>query len=1187
MVICVRDFVHLHLHTEYSLLDGACRIDRLFERAKKLGQRAVAITDHGVMYGAIDFFKAAKKHGVKPIIGCEMYVSPRELSDKDFTFDKNPDHLILLCRNETGYKNLVKLVTLSFTEGFYFKPRISLSLLKQYSEGLICLSACLAGRIPRLILEGNISEAESYAKTLDGIFGRGNFYLEMQDHGYRDDLKVNGALRDMSRSLSIPLVATNDVHYLDKSDAASQSVLTCIQTNTQFDGKNPLGFETDEFYLKSGDEMEALFSDTPEALENTVKIAQECGFEFDFGTRHLPKFSAAGEDCGELLKEKTLGGFEELKKRGLIPKEREREYEARLSYELDVITGMGFADYFLIVWDFVDFAKKRNIPVGPGRGSGAGSLVAYCLSITEIDPIKYSLLFERFLNPQRVSMPDFDIDFCYIRRHEVIEYVAQKYGADRVCQIVTFNTLAAKAAVRDVGRVLGVPYQTVDEAARLIPDGRFAGLRDALEKKPELRRLCESSPDVKKIMDYAAALEGLPRHASVHAAGIVITDRPVSEYLPLAVNTGTLVTQYPKDTVADIGLLKFDFLGLRDLTAISDTVELIKKKDPDFDLALIPEDDPLVFREIGAGHVTGMFQIESAGMKNLMMKMRPTSLDDIQAAIALFRPGPMSSIPKYIENRNNGAAACDDARLEAILSVTHGCIIYQEQVMQIFQSLAGYSYGMADIVRRAISHKEKSVMEAEKNAFLYGKKDENGNALCEGALKRGVKKETAEKIFEDMADFANYAFNKSHAAAYGLFTYRTAYLKCRYPAEYMASLINAQQGSEKFAGYISECQRMKIRVSGPDVNESVCGFTVCRDGIRFGLSAVKNVGEGFVKELIAERESAGSFRDFENFVKRMRSRSLNKKMLESLIFSGAFDSFGVYRSRLAAVCEKALDVYSSGTGGVIKGQLDLFSDPDVRHEESALNYPAINELPPDKLAALEKSVCGFCFSGNPLAVYSRHAESLGALTPSRIDPDDPKFSSPGSAGRSVWVLGRIASKSEKKTKSGQLFCFGRLEDNLSSVEIVVFPGVYSRFSGLTEPGKAVFVRAFVQIAEDGIKLNVQEMLAPVNDGEFVPEPRAAAGPGSAAASAKPPRNAENGKLFVKPEKLYLRFSSKEDKMIARASALIDILDGEVPVLFYYSDEKRYAPKPGSGAQGGDFLLTRLKKMLGDENAILK
>ncbi|MBQ9545436.1 MAG: DNA polymerase III subunit alpha [Clostridia bacterium] len=1187
----MRDFVHLHLHTEYSLLDGACRIDRLFGRAKELRQKSVAITDHGVMYGAVDFFKAAKKNGIKPIIGCEMYVSPRELSDKDVTFDKSPDHLILLCKNETGYKNLIKLVTVSFTEGFYFKPRISLSLLQQHSEGLICLSACLAGRIPKLILEGNVREAELYARTLEGIFGKGNFFLEMQNHGYREDLTVNSALKEMSKKLSIPLVATNDVHYLEKRDAASQSVLTCIQTNTQFDGKNPLGFETDEFYLKSGDEMEELFSDTPEALENTVKIAEACDFSFDFSSRHLPKFDSGEKSCPEILKEKTFEGFERLKSRGLIPEEREEEYLKRIEYELEVIIRMGFSDYFLIVWDFVDFAKKHDIPVGPGRGSGAGSLVAYCLSITEIDPIKYSLLFERFLNPQRVSMPDFDIDFCYIRRREVIDYVAKKYGEDRVCQIVTFNTLAAKAAIRDVGRVLGVPYQTVDEAARLIPDGRFSGLKEAFENKPELRRLCEKSPDVQKILEYAAAIEGLPRHASVHAAGIVITDRPLEEYVPLAVNTGTLVTQYPKDTVADIGLLKFDFLGLRDLTAMSDTVELIKKKDPSFDLALIPQDDEKVFREICAGHVTGMFQIESAGMKNLMMRMRPKTLDDIQAAIALFRPGPMSSIPKYIENRGGAAAQYDDERLEKILSVTHGCILYQEQVMQIFQALAGYSYGMADIVRRAISHKEKSVLEAEKTAFLYGKKDEKGNVLCEGALKRGVKKETAEKIFADMADFANYAFNKSHAAAYALFTYRTAYLKCRYPAEYMTSLINAQQGSDKFAAYISECQRMKIRVLGPDVNESVSGFSVGENGIRFGLSAVKNVGEGFVRELVEERKSFGQFSDFENFVKRMRSRGLNKKMLESLIFSGAFDGFGVFRSRLAAVCEKAIDVYASGAGGVIKGQLDLFSDPEVKHEESALAYPAINELPPDRLAALEKSVCGFCFSGNALALYSRHAESLGAVTPSGIDPLDARFTSPEASRKSVWVLGQIAARSEKKTKSGQLMCFCRFEDNVSSAELVIFPGVYMKYSSLVEIGRVLLVRAFVQIEEDGVKLNVQEIVSPVGDADFVPESVPAPRQTAPSQSAKAPQTAAqsdpNGKLFVKPKKLYLRFSSKEDKMIARAGALIDILDGNVPVLYYFSDEKKYYPKPGSGAQDGEFLLSRLKKMLGGENAVLK
>lgn len=1174
-------FVHLHLHTEYSLLDGACRIDRLFDRAKELGQEAVAITDHGVMYGAVDFYKAAKSRGIKPIIGCEMYVCDREMDDKDVAYDKTSSHLVLLCKNQTGYQNLIKLVSRSFTHGFYFKPRISLSFLEKHTEGLICLSACLAGKIPRLILENNTQQAEEYALRLCDMFGRENFYLELQDHGYTDQVKVNGVLKEMAKKLALNLVATNDVHYLNKKDAQSQAVLMCIQTNTLIADGRPLGFETDEFYLKSGQEMASLFSDVPEALENTWKIAQRCEFDFDFESMHLPKFTPPnGLSCEQYLRQRATEGFEELKKTGRVDTGRLEEYLQRLDYELGVIQTMGFSDYFLIVCDFVHYAKTHGIYVGPGRGSGAGSLAAYCLGITAVDPIRYQLLFERFLNPERVSMPDFDIDFCFERRHEVIDYVSQKYGEDHVCQIVTFNTMAARAAIRDVGRVCAIPYATVDEVAKTVPARPDATIADTLQNVAKFRSLYESDPEIQKLIDIAATLEGMPRHASIHAAGIVITDRPVEEYLPLAVNTGSVVTQFPMTTVADIGLLKFDFLGLKYLTILRDAVENVRKTHPGFTLETIPEDDPATFRQIGKGNTQGLFQIESGGMRNLMMTMKPENVEDITAAIALYRPGPMDSIPKYLKNRKDRQSIrYATPELENILAVTNGCIVYQEQVMQIFQKLAGYSFGMADVVRRAISKKKQSVMDAEKQVFLYGKTDENGRVLCEGAVKRGIAPEVAREIFDDMADFAKYAFNKSHATAYSIITYRTAYLKCHYPREYMAALLTNQFGTDKFASYINECQKMGIAVLPPHINQSTMGFTLCPEGIRFGLLALKNVGEGFIREILAERQVGGDFTGFEDFVTRMRQRGLNKKMTESLIWSGAFDVFGIFRSRLAAVCEKAIQAASESVGRNVQGQLDLFSltDNTPNAPTFTLDYPDLAQESVDQRLFKEKEICGLYLSGNPLEKFSREFGDLGARELRELSVENDAVNGLAQRKEKIWVLGQLARKQTKKTKAGQYMCFATIEDAIATAEVIFFPKVLEAYGQLLIDNTPLLIQGEINLKDDEVKLVAQKVLLPVPNDKYDPQtdlPQA-------------PKKPQNDEGFVKKNKLYLRFASKEDTICKRALAMLSIFEGDCQVYFYYQDQKKVFMAEGLRTNADNFLLEKLKNLLGEENVALK
>ena len=927
-----RNFTHLHLHTEYSLLDGACRIEGLMQRVKALGQTAVAITDHGVMYGCVDFYKAAKKAGVKPIIGCEVYVATRTRFDKVNRIDGS-NHLVLLCKNETGYKNLIKMVSAGFTEGFYNKPRVDHELLEEYHEGLICLSACLAGEIPQALLAGDYEKAKNLARYYEDLFGKGNYYIEIQDHGLDEQRTVLPLLVRLSRETGIPLVATNDAHYLEKEDSRMQHILICIQTNKTVNDDDVLEFGTDEFYVKSTDEMYELFSAWPEACENTNRIAEMCSFDFEFGVTKLPYFVAPdGMDNKEYFVKLCRDGL--LRRYGADVPE---DIRARLDYEISIIDRMGYINYYLIVFDFINYAKSQGIPVGPGRGSGAGSLAAYCVGITNIDPIKYNLLFERFLNPERVSMPDFDIDFCYERRQEVIDYVIRKYGADHVAQIVTFGTMAARAAIRDVGRVLDMPYGTVDGIAKLVPMEPKMTLTKALSISRELKARYDADPQVKELIDMSLKLEGMPRHASTHAAGVVITREAADEYVPLATNDGNPVTQFTMTTIEELGLLKMDFLGLRTLTVIDDAEKMIRKREPGFSMDAVPYDDQRVYAMLNAGETEGVFQMESGGMTQAVMGLQSKSLEDIIAIISLYRPGPMESIPTYIANRHNpGNVKYKTPQLEHILDVTNGCIVYQEQVMQICRELAGFSYGQADLVRRAMSKKKHDVMEKERQHFVHGN-TEPGHE-CAGCVANGISETVANAIFDDMSSFASYAFNKAHAAAYAVVAYQTAYLKRHYPREFMAALLTSVlDNTGKVIEYTAECQRMGIRVLPPDINASDAGFTVEGKDIRFGLLALKNVGRNLIATVVRER-SGTPYRSLYDFCKRLHGTEINRRAVESMIKSGAFDNLEAKRRSMMDGVEGILKSVESEARRNLDGQIDLFGALDGEQESGRNVY---------------------------------------------------------------------------------------------------------------------------------------------------------------------------------------------------------------------------------------------------------
>ncbi len=1052
------DFVHLHLHTEYSLLDGACPINRLIDSVKALGQKSVAITDHGTMYGVMEFYKKAKAAGIKPIIGCEVYVAPESRFEKRKINDQNYYHLILLCKNKKGYENLIKMVSLGFTEGFYNRPRVDKALLRENSEGLICLSACLAGEIPEKILYGDYEKAKEIALEFADIFGKENFYLELQDHGIKEQITVNNALRKISAETGIQLVCTNDVHYIEKEDSKMQNVLLAIGTGKKLADEDLMSFETEEFYLKNGNEMAELFANTPQAVENTVKIAEKCNLEFEFHKLKLPVFDIGDKNHLEYLKEMSYKGL--YKYYGQAP---ENSVTKRLEYELSVIDKMGFVDYFLIVQDYVAFAKSKGIPVGPGRGSGAGSLVAYCIGITGIDPIKYGLLFERFLNPERVSMPDFDVDFCYVRRQEVIDYVISKYGTNHVAQIVTFGTMAARAAVRDVGRVMGLPYGTVDKVAKLIPNELGITIEKAMSMSVDLKTLYESDAQTKELIDMSKKVEGMPRHASTHAAGVVISDRPVSEYVPLALNDESVVTQFTMTELEELGLLKMDFLGLRNLTVISDAVKMIKKSSPKFSVDTIPFDDAETIHTMSEGFTEGVFQFESEGMKNVLRSFKPENLEDLTAILSLYRPGPRKSIPTYIYNRHNpDKIKYKTELLKPILDITYGCIVYQEQVMQIFRSLAGYSLGRADIVRRAMSKKKHEVMKKERETFLYGEKDENGNILCEGAIARGVPKEIAEEIYEDVALFSSYAFNKSHAAAYTVVAYQTAYLKCHYPKEYMAALLSSILAfGGKVTQYSAECARLGIKILPPDVNESDLNFTVTGDNIRFGLLAIKNLGAGIIKKMIELRNET-PFSSVYDFCYRMHGREFNRRGLEGLIKSGAMDSFGLNRRQMLQGLELILSAADEQAERAAGGQMSLFDqiEEDVKGPDISHIIPNVPEMPKREILNFEKESTGLYLSGHPLDEYVGFSNAVGGVSTKRILEHDI------ADGEKVSLVVLINEVKTKSTKKGDLMAFISVEDMFDSISATVFPKLYLSARSIVVPGEIVHIVGRVSESDD-------------------------------------------------------------------------------------------------------------------------
>ncbi len=1163
------DFVHLHLHSEYSLLDGACRIKDIPAIAKENGHSAVAITDHGVMYGVIEFYNACKAAGIKPIIGCEVYVADRSRYDR--TAGSHPNHLVLLCKNAVGYQNLIYLVSKGFTEGFYSKPRIDIDLLREHSDGLIALSACLSGKIPRLILDGQFDEAKKYAETMLSIFGREDFYIELQNHGISEQLRVLPQLERIARELDIKMVATNDCHYLRRIDAKTQATLVCIQTNNVITDGRPIGFETDEFYYKSTDEMRMLFGKYEGALSNTVEIAEKCNLDFEFDKLCLPRFKCPnGEDPSDYLRTLAYEGLERKIAEDKISFDdhTKDEYVRRVEYELSVISEMGYSEYFLIVQDYIMFAKNNGISVGPGRGSGAGSLVAFLIGITDVDSIKFDLLFERFLNPERVSMPDIDVDFCYRRRDEVIKYVSEKYGSDHVSQIITFGTLAARAAVRDVGRALGMSYQDVDTVAKMIP--RELGITlDAAMKESELKELYESSEKVKNLIDIARAIEGMPRNVSVHAAGVVITENKVSDYVPLSVSNDTVITQFDMDTVAKLGILKFDFLALRYLTIINDATIQIKEKDPAFDLERVALDDEATYKLISAGDTEGIFQLESSGMRQMLQEFKPNNIDDILAAIALYRPGPMDSIPKYIEQRSAPEKIVyKTPLLKPILSKTYGCIVYQEQVMSIFRGIAGYTFGHADIVRRAMSKKKAAVMEAERATFISG------------AAERGVDAEVANELFDEMASFANYAFNKSHAAAYALISYRTAYLKAHYPQEYFSALLTSVLDSQgKIAEYITDCEKRSIHVMPPDINKSNMYFHVSGNDIRFGLAALKNVGKQFVASIISERVKR-PFDSFEDFVNRMYGHDLNKRQLETLIKAGAFDALGVYRSRLLASYEKMLEGLSNKSRSNLVGQLDMFSTVSANSQSdfgSSFEYPMIAEFSTRDLLMQEKEASGMYFSGHLLDSYSRNVEAVKHVPLSEFVPDSEGDISFKDRQR-VTVVGIINSISPKTTKKEERMAFFTLEDKYSSVGCIIFPAQFLRHSQHIRIDNALIIEGNISFRdEDDVQIIVSDVM-PLTDNALYDPPA----PTDARTSVKAPEKAP----APRPKRLFLRVSGRESREFMKAVNLIDIFEGTTQVVFYTMDDKNYFSYSRPIA-ASDFVISELKAILRDENVVLK
>ena len=1155
-----RNFTHLHLHTEYSLLDGACRIEGLMQRVKALGQTAVAITDHGVMYGCVDFYKAAKKAGVKPIIGCEVYVATRTRFDKVNRIDGS-NHLVLLCKNETGYKNLIKMVSAGFTEGFYNKPRVDHELLEEYHEGLICLSACLAGEIPQALLAGDYEKAKNLARYYEDLFGKGNYYIEIQDHRLDEQRTVLPLLVRLSRETGIPLVATNDAHYLEKEDSRMQHILICIQTNKTVNDDDVLEFGTDEFYVKSTDEMYELFSAWPEACENTNRIAEMCSFDFEFGVTKLPYFVAPdGMDNKEYFVKLCRDGL--LRRYGADVPE---DIRARLDYEISIIDRMGYINYYLIVFDFINYAKSQGIPVGPGRGSGAGSLAAYCVGITNIDPIKYNLLFERFLNPERVSMPDFDIDFCYERRQEVIDYVIRKYGADHVAQIVTFGTMAARAAIRDVGRVLDMPYGTVDGIAKLVPMEPKMTLTKALSISRELKARYDADPQVKELIDMSLKLEGMPRHASTHAAGVVITREAADEYVPLATNDGNPVTQFTMTTIEELGLLKMDFLGLRTLTVIDDAEKMIRKREPGFSMDAVPYDDQRVYAMLNAGETEGVFQMESGGMTQAVMGLQSKSLEDIIAIISLYRPGPMESIPTYIANRHNpGNVKYKTPQLEHILDVTNGCIVYQEQVMQICRELAGFSYGQADLVRRAMSKKKHDVMEKERQHFVHGN-TEPGHE-CAGCVANGISETVANAIFDDMSSFASYAFNKAHAAAYAVVAYQTAYLKRHYPREFMAALLTSVlDNTGKVIEYTAECQRMGIRVLPPDINASDAGFTVEGKDIRFGLLALKNVGRNLIATVVRER-SGTPYRSLYDFCKRLHGTEINRRAVESMIKSGAFDNLEAKRRSMMDGVEGILKSVESEARRNLDGQIDLFGALDGEQESGRNVYKLPDggeEYPYDILLQMEKEVSGLYLSGHPLDHYRPVIEKVSTCRISELVGENAHAYDE----QNVTLVCTVLRTKTINTKAGGMMAFITVEDLSGSMEVLAFPKVLLAASEAVHDNAVVVIKGRVSYKEDEPSKLIADSIVDVERYE----------PDKIKTDIKSTKNG-----------LWLKLSSMRSESFEETKNLLQIFEGNFPVYMYFEDTKQRMLAPKSlWCTQSDLLVSELERVLGAGNVKVK
>ena len=1064
-------FVHLHIHSEYSLLDGANRIKDLPVRAKELGMNAIAITDHGVMFGAIDFYKACKANGVKPIIGCEVYVAPRGRKDKEPKIDEKYNHLILLAKNNEGYKNLAKLVSLGFIEGFYYKPRIDKEILEKYHEGIICLSACLAGEVNQAILNNNIEEAKKVALWFKNLFGE-DYYLEVQNNGIKEQVLVNQKLVDLSRELNIPLVATNDAHYLKKEDAYNHEVLLCIQTGKKMTDEDRMRFDTDELYVKSPEEMIEYFKNIPEAIENTVKIAEKCNVEFEFGHTILPNYDVPEQYSThyDYLESLTQAGLAKRYGQNIT-----KEIQDRAQYELSVIKKMGYVDYFLIVWDYINYAKTHNIPVGPGRGSGAGSIVAYSIGITDIDPIKYNLIFERFLNPERISMPDFDVDFCYEKRDKVIEYVCDKYGKENVSQIITFGTMSARMVIRDVGRALDVPYAETDKLAKMIPNELHITIKKALEQNRELKELYENDATVKKLIEIAMALEGMPRQASTHACGIVITKEPVVNYVPLYMRDNTISTQYIMTTLEELGLLKMDFLGLRTLTVIQDTIDLVKKDkciDVEFDKDM---NDPKVYKLWQDGNSVGIFQFESQGMTNFMKELKPDCLEDIIAGVSLYRPGPMDQIPRYIANKKDPEhAVYTHPALKPILEVTYGCMVYQEQVMQIVRDLAGYSLGRADLVRRAMGKKKLDVMAKEREIFINGQLDENGNIVVPGCVRNGIDAESANKIFDEMAEFAKYAFNKSHAAAYAVVSYRTAYLKAYYPAEFMAATLNSFLGNlDKIPDYIEECKRLNIQILKPDINKSYTKFTVDNEKIRFGLGSIKNVGTAAVDEIVEERTKNGEFKEFADFCERIKDLSVNKKCVESLTKAGAFDNFEQTRSTLIASYETIIDTISNSDKKSFDGQVSMFDLTPVENkkiDEIKYNYTILPEYTEKEMLFMEKEMLGIYISGHPLEKIKSQIELQTTINTYQMKKINSDIEETGMSefedNQFVKYAGIVTSVKKKYTKTNKLMAFITVEDMYGPTEVIVFENCYQNCANILVEDSIILVEGRLSVRED-------------------------------------------------------------------------------------------------------------------------